>query len=199
MGPSDAMNRYHEERGTAILELALIAPLLLFLVFAGLELSRVLDRAQWATQLSREVASISYRECSSLTDTKLSACLKRRAISKIKEKTEVLASGTEFVVAVFTYTPPTTAGGSGTVTRTALEGDTTYRSMFESASHQGFTKTILENQISNDTDGSPGMALKKNKLLVAASAYIPYRPSFIGVSCGMGILLPRVVSASTAI
>lgn len=51
------------QTGVAILELALILPVLVFCVFAGLEFARALQKMEIAAALSREAASIAYRNC----------------------------------------------------------------------------------------------------------------------------------------
>ena len=55
------LNR-ENERGVAMVELALVFPVLALVVFMGIEFSRALQRIEMASALSREAASIAYRE-----------------------------------------------------------------------------------------------------------------------------------------
>ncbi len=54
--------KQNQEHGVAIIELALLFPLLVLVIVGGLEFSRALQRYQIAAALSRETASIGYRE-----------------------------------------------------------------------------------------------------------------------------------------
>lgn len=68
-----------DEKGIAMLEFVVILPLLLGLSIAALELSRSLRHAQLASTLSREVASIAYRECTNLPPPETMSCLEQIA------------------------------------------------------------------------------------------------------------------------
>lgn len=56
-------NRLSDEKGVAMVELALSIPLLFFMVFGALEYSRSFKQMQISATLSREAASVAYRNC----------------------------------------------------------------------------------------------------------------------------------------
>lgn len=195
------MDREKGEKGTALIEMAIVAPLLLFLVLAGLQYSKVLDRAQWATQLSREVANLFYRECSSREKSEMGTCLDVNVLNDIRSNTGMLAPGTQFVVAVFTYNETRNSAGrfvSYTVRRETILGNDSYKTRFRNEG--GFKVRTLRREIDRNVAGSAGMALKKNKMLVIATTYIPHQaPKEDGITPAFTFMFPGLVTATTII
>ena len=91
-----------EQKGVALIELALILPLIALLVFTGLEFSRSLKHIQLAAALSREVASLALRECISDSDERVPYCLEIIQ-ADIEEFGSRLISDTELIVSIYRY------------------------------------------------------------------------------------------------
>lgn len=178
------------EEGNAIVELAFVLPIFLFIVFAALEYSRTLERLQWSSMLSREAASITYRRCASERGALLDGCLDVQVVQKLSQRIDVFAPGTEFVVALFTYD----ATRNPKVRREGLFGGGTFRSNFSSS---GFTATSLQQQIDDNELGSPGRALAENGILAVGACYIPMDSVVGGFLPGMRILIPEVAQSVT--
>lgn len=62
-------------RGQAIVELALILPLLLVIVFGTVEYSHMFMTALRASNLSREIANTAFRDCAFVGDLAMKGCL----------------------------------------------------------------------------------------------------------------------------
>ena len=95
-----------EEQGVALLEFALLAPIFIGILAAGLEFSRALKHIQVSASLSREVASIAYRECAGDEPDKVPGCL-----DLVRDKIQALADSvmpnSEIVVSVYQYVEAT--------------------------------------------------------------------------------------------
>ena len=185
--------KYHsEERGVAVMEFAIVIPLFLFLVIGGLEYAKQLERKQWASQLSREVASMSYRSCGGLRGVDMSLCVEKWVLDPIKKTASALAPGTEFVVALYTYdsTRPVR------VREEAVAGSNKYLTNFRNS---GFLESRLNWESANRVPNTVGLSLRENEMIVVASAYIPFDQSFARVIPGLNLLLPSVVQAVTII
>lgn len=160
------------EEGHAVLEFALTLPVLIILIFGGLEFARMLDRLQWATALSREAANVVSRRCAYQKDLKdLEACINSR-MTELTSKSSVLAPGTSFVVAVYSYD----ATRPSPLMEEYKTADSPYLSIFSSATGMGFNTTLLQEQINSSANGSAGMAILEHGRLTAAAAFIAYHP-----------------------
>ena len=94
------------ERGSAITECAIILPLLLGFALAGLELSRSLRYSQLASTLSREIGSVAYRECGSMSVRDTRTCL-QGVFNSFNTFGQSLVPGTMLAVSVYEYDPVT--------------------------------------------------------------------------------------------
>lgn len=72
--PALALPTFHD-RGVATLELALVAPVLVLLVFATLEASRAVRLSQTISNFAREATVQAFLQCSDRSDPELSTCL----------------------------------------------------------------------------------------------------------------------------
>lgn len=179
------------EQGVAMLEVAILLPLVFLFVFGGLEYSRTLERSQWVSQLSREVANVTYRECAASTGPVLNACIRTKVLIPLTSQAHTLAPGTEFVVAVFSYDE-----NDGSVTEEGIEGSQTYTGKFRDA---GFTVQQLTSQAQAQTTGTPGMALRENRLIVVSTAYSPMQTFVRRIAPGISLIFPEVLVSSTVI
>jgi hypothetical protein len=105
------MMKEHEERGIAIVELALVAPLLFFLSLGCLELVSALRGLQVATAISRELANVVYRRCSisaldlvNSQEFDLDYCLSS-STNYVQGRLANVASDAQFVVSFYRYDP----------------------------------------------------------------------------------------------
>ena len=92
-----------QDRGVAVVEFAILAPILLFFAIAGLEFSRSMKYTEVATMLSREAASIAYRVCSGEVDPQTSD----RCLQKVREDIEGFGDnvfpGTTVLLSLFRF------------------------------------------------------------------------------------------------
>jgi hypothetical protein len=106
-------------RGGALIELALISPLLILLCFGALQIAIATSQLQMATQLGKELATLAYRDCVAehgvVGSPKFdpAACLSR-TIQKFGTSTADLTTNGSFVVSLYNE-------DSGTYSRTASE------------------------------------------------------------------------------
>jgi len=88
-----------DEAGAALLELAISIPLLLGLIFGALEYSRSFKQLQISAALSREAASVAYRECGGDGETAVE-CLDL-AQDNFQRYAESLAPGSEVIISMY--------------------------------------------------------------------------------------------------
>lgn len=90
------------QRGSVLLELALALPVIILLSFLSIETARSLRYVQVAATLSREVASLAYRDCIGDQDQKLVFCL-RRVRDEVLGYANNLVDDSELIVSMYTY------------------------------------------------------------------------------------------------
>ena len=181
------MNCVSNEKGAALIETSILLPLLLLFVFAGLEYSRVLERSQWVSQISRELTNVTYRSCSASTGAVLKACIRRKVIGPLSAKVETLAPGSQFVVAVYTYE-------GGVVKEEGIEGKAKYYSDFRDS---GFKISDLQKEADRDIVGSTGRALKRNELVVVGTVFSPIQGFARRIIPGMSLVTPDLIRSTT--
>lgn len=93
---------FKNEKGGAMLEFALAAPIFLALSFAGFEFSRSLKILQTGSTLSREVANISFRRCGGETGNTRIDCLQTVANEAI-DFSRVTNGSVSVIISVYTY------------------------------------------------------------------------------------------------
>ncbi len=141
-----------QESGAVLLEFTLILPVVLMIIFAGIEYTRSLRGLQFTTTISRESASIAFRECSADLPAKISGCL-----DLVRDRMEDFASevepGTEVILSLY-------ENSSGTVSKLAESKrvDSNYTSRF-----------------SEDSESFTGASeiLTSHKRLVVAETFVP--------------------------
>jgi hypothetical protein len=90
-----------DENGAILLEFAMVWPVMALIVFAGIEYSRCFRNMQMAASLSREAASLAYRDCGSdLPGTHLDFCVNEKRL-EIESLAENLNEGSKIVISVF--------------------------------------------------------------------------------------------------
>lgn len=101
----------HEEKGIAIVELALVAPVLFFVCLGCLELVSALRSLQVATAISRELANVVYRRCSisaldflSSQEFDLEYCLSS-STNYVQGRFANVAPDAQFIVSFYRYDP----------------------------------------------------------------------------------------------
>lgn len=63
------------DRGIMMIELSVLVPFVLLIVFTAIEIAHYLRVHQAVTTMSREAANMAFRECSESTDTEVQNCL----------------------------------------------------------------------------------------------------------------------------
>ena len=122
------MRKAQMEKGTSMIELALVLWLILLFAFIGFEAARMLNYYQLAVVLSREVASAAYRDCSVEKEddnTAVQACLDEIQHDFASFATN-LVPGSGFVLSVYKGTP-----SGGNVARLGISQTGGYTSRFD--------------------------------------------------------------------
>ncbi|MCB0325161.1 MAG: pilus assembly protein [Bdellovibrionales bacterium] len=88
--------------GVALLEFALLVPLFLAILAAGLEFSRSLGYLQIAASFSREAASQGYRECVGDPAPKSSYCLEELR-QKLQSEADEILPGISLLISIYEY------------------------------------------------------------------------------------------------
>ena len=162
------------ERGHALIELALLMPTMLILVLSGLEAVAALRISELATTLSREIASQSFRQCSTestgFNSDKFDpeACLEREIMPLFKSRVGRLIPDAEFIVSVYAVRSGTNVLSAASVEYKKDE------STFESAYDSARVQTELSGGGGPDTLGS---VLKDVETVVIAEVAVPH-PAF---------------------
>lgn len=140
------------ERGAAIPEFALVLATILLITFGALEFSRYIRFKQVTQTVSREIASVAFRECSEDTDN---ICINHVRTRILSDSAQILP-GAEAIVSVFGPT------GTGAVQRIAVAGETgTLPSKF---------------QVSNLGPTDPtGIVIRNQGIVVVAEIFVPYQ------------------------
>lgn len=144
----------YRESGLAMLELALALPIVLIISFVSIETARSLRYVQVASTLSREVASLAYRDCVGDKDEKLMFCL-RNVRDEVLGYANNLIGGSEVIVSMYTYDG------------TTAKDETSYEAG-ESSQY-----TLAGTAISGLTDTN---FLTNQRIVVIGEVYIPYEP-----------------------
>ncbi len=152
------MNQKRDQSGSAMIECALVLPVILLIIFGGFELANGLSAIQAANFLSREVAVVAYRDCafdnSSATATtpatsylNAETCL-NAVVTKYQNETAPIMPDTNFALSLYTIS-------GSVVTRTAgVESGgvssrytTTNFNSSADALNQAFTATLNQHRI----------------------------------------------------
>jgi len=137
------MNPFKNARGQSLVELALLLPFLMIILMGIVEYSNMFMIALRASNLSREVANASFRNCSFLNDSAMPACLSSNVV-KVGEEGEMIL---------------TNFGTSGTVIATAFEQDAASNPPVRFVNRQlsgngGFSSrystSVIDTQVIND-------------------------------------------------
>lgn len=147
------------EKGGALIEFAMLMPLLLLLAIGGAEIGRAISAREAAIALSKAAANQAFRECTHMTQGKMTLCL-----NDIRNQFQTFASqvfpGTSVVVKVFTWDPDT---GAGIEAQSATGGKV---SQFDYNASSGLL-TSHPSTISNSI-------VQQRRILVVGEAYVPF-------------------------
>ncbi len=91
---------FKNQKGNSLLELAIVLPILITLIYGGIEVSRSLSVMQKLTSLSREAASISYRECTLLAPETSRACVVN-IVTHLGNDIQAVLPGAQLVVSIY--------------------------------------------------------------------------------------------------
>lgn len=188
-----------EERGHAILELAIVLPVLFLLAMASLELAALLKYHQAGSALSREIASIAYRDCvadttvvgDSFFDPQL--CMDKLFTGKLKTRLEKAAPGAKFIVSLYNY-DGTTVSRDGFKEFINLKN--TSSSSATPTGNSKFSKSEFTSDLSNTKSKRKYLtrSLALYGTLVVGEVYIPYT----GLAAMVPIFVPFNVSSAYA-
>ena len=164
-----------EQSGNAMLELAIIIPVILGIFFVGFQFSNYLEKWQLATTFSREAANGSFRACAAERDdpaapeviNRLSTCL-REEHDRLINQAGGVAPNMQVIISIYRYDSDTNR-----VTREGIAGN--------GAPH---TSKFTTGKFS-DSDSILGSTLEDNRIVVVGEVYIPISEG-IGVSAVLG-------------
>ena len=159
----------YSERGNAILELALVLPVIAAIALGGLEYSRALKWMQISATLSRESASIAYRDCSMMRDDAnilgpqyLTICL-QRVRSTVAQQVQESAPNAMIILSLYDF--------DGVIEQEALVGgNATFSSKYDPVS------------MNNDINGHLSQTVVENDFIVISEVYLPYKPIVPGLA-----------------
>lgn len=181
------------ETGTAILELAIVLPVLVLLALGAIEFSRALQHMQVAVAASRELASLVYRDCAAdpAGDPQASAPNQAEILHKINQHiddvkanfTENLYPGTELRVALFRRNPTTNTYQEYTSFSHTSTTNCTSTVCFHGSTfthpvsvHDPHTNTI--GQGVRITRGGVDTDISQRDIITVAEAFVPYQAIF---------------------
>jgi hypothetical protein len=93
------------ERGIALVEFAIIVPVLFAIIFGGIELARALRVQKMVSTMSREVANIAFRECTPALEP-VQACLEN-VVERVVPLSSPGMSEVIVIVSVYRVNPVT--------------------------------------------------------------------------------------------
>lgn len=188
------------QTGGAILEFAIVIPILLALSFGGFEFSRSLKIAQVGSTLSREAANLAFRRCATETGASLTSCLQTVADDTVNFS-RVTLPNVSIVLSVWAYDPSLDASQQTQQTSiVAATSSTTYNATDITGNSNSDCKiaTNLARPFSKickrspggtpinfrKPDGKSGSAvfftppniLENHGLIISAESYIEYQP-----------------------
>lgn len=140
-----------------MVEFAMVVPLILGILAAGLELSRSLHYLQIAATLSREAASISYRECLADQPPKSQACLDHEQ-QRLRRLAGSVGEGIEIIISIYEFDEAT-----GEFRRLGTSGTGQYGSKFN----------VVGNTMQGGIDDT---VLRSHRRVSIGEVYVPYRP-----------------------
>ena len=150
------------QRGAAIAELAITVALLLFFALAGLEFARSFKYLEAAAILSREAASIAFRDCAAETQVGVATTCYETVRARIEEAGQDLLGSASVVLTALRYDGDQEACDSGPQVLVQV-GEGTYSSRFQ--------------VVSGTTSGSriSRRLVCDNRVIVVAEVFIAYR------------------------
>lgn len=165
-------------------EFAMVIPLILAFSFAGIEFCRSLRYSQLASSLSREGASIAYRECGSMSASDTASCLQGLQ-SSIQQFGTTLIPGTQLILSVYQYDD---VAGAGEYSRVGISP------VSATDGTSGITQTRYTIPLGVPIDGVAGSLrgssmsgnidptiLKKHRTMVISEVYVPFSSIVGGV------------------
>ena len=157
------------EAGNVIVEFAIIVPVILIIAFGALDISRAMRVKQIAQTLSRESASLAYRDCSVDTGTTTTDCLDL-VQQRMTNRAGALLPGSEIILSLYSYDPV-----GGNITQYGPTGGTSK-----------YTLTRL-----NSAGDNVGTMIRAQREVVIAEIHAPYT-SFFAPSARMFQLGSRI-------
>lgn len=179
-------NKKHESSGQVLLELLLVLPVFLIIVFVGIDIIMALDKYQIALSLSKDFASTAYRECvidmndyssSSTVNTSgyyfellnPSGCINNLADSKLKASMALIDENAGFVLSAYGKTYKT---GLAAV-QTALTIYNAPNSRYSKEKSFPFSMMIKD-----QPDGNTAKVLEDYEVVIIAEVFIPHNTLF---------------------
>lgn len=148
------MNRMHKksngqkQHGAALIELSLVVGALLTIFFGGIATSQFLRVSEILSELSKQAANSTFRECISVT-TVDDSCVENVAL-RLNTYAETVLPGSEVIISVYSYD-----SGSGTVIRNSF-----YRDSSPTRFNSNFTTTNFASSVPSITNSlTPTMAV----------------------------------------
>ena len=115
--------RFTSDEGNLIVEFAIIVPVILLIAFGALDISRAMRVKQIAQTLSRESASLAYRDCSVQPGTTTTDCLDL-VQQRMNTRSGMVLPGSQIVLTLYSYDPV-----AGNITQYGPSGGTSKYSL----------------------------------------------------------------------
>lgn len=152
------------EAGHAFIELAIVIPVLFGIAIIGLDLARSLSVRQIANALTREAASLAYRDCSSETvDERIESCLEG-VRNFIAARSNVAGGTAQVILALYD-------GQSGAIQRRARVGDSVDAS----------SSRVQQGDVEIRPESALGTAILSHEIVISAEILVPFEPLLAGI------------------
>lgn len=192
---------HRSQSGGAILEFAMVMPILLSLSFAGFEFSRSLKIVQIGSTLSREAANLAFRRCVAESGTELNTCLQNVADETVNFS-RVAVPNVTIILSLWLHDPSkpletrtdrlsiaaSTSSNTFTGGQVALNNNKLCNAAVPDV-NKPFSRICKQNSNgteikfrnidgagSSSTAFTPAAILANHRLLIIAESYIEYQP-----------------------
>ena len=165
------------QTGNALLELALVLPLLLAFFAAGVEFTRALRYYEFASALSRVLASVAFRQCSGRNAQDTGPCLDRLR-APLEAGARQLVAGTQLPIGIYDYDE--TSGQYRRLGLSPVAADTgtsnviaTRFGIVGGAPIAGIAGTSQGTAVSGQIGAT---TVRNNRVVAISETFIPYSP-----------------------
>lgn len=158
----------YNNKGSVLVELALILPIILVISLTVFEFTRAIHHLTIASSASKEFANIIKRDCPE-DPLLLGACLENQRLS-FQQYLQSIVSGTELSITYLVPDSPRTAPN---------RNDATWKTLFSAGD---LTKSRLSQLMNGNQLKTDYSKLDRHQSIVFSECYVPYSPILIFIN-----------------